>query len=199
MSGFVYQWTNKINGKKYIGSHVGSIDDAYVGSGTVFKNAIKKHGIDNFERTILFESNSQSEIREKEQYYLDLHDVVNNKNFYNVSPHSCGGWDVINKSDKRLEYNKRISEAAKLRHTGGNHPKGFLGKQHSKETREHLSRNVNRKYVTVHKFSLNGDYIESYDSLTAAARSINGSPSNIKYMCEGRFKHIGGYVWSYTK
>lgn len=40
--GFVYKWTNRINGKMYIGSHAGTIDDGYVGSGRAFAAAIKK-------------------------------------------------------------------------------------------------------------------------------------------------------------
>ena len=31
--GFVYEWTNIVNGKKYIGLHLGDIKDNYMGSG----------------------------------------------------------------------------------------------------------------------------------------------------------------------
>ena len=30
MSGFVYMWVNKINNKKYVGSHIGTEDDGYM-------------------------------------------------------------------------------------------------------------------------------------------------------------------------
>ena len=52
-SGFIYEWTNKLDGMKYIGSHKGTIDDGYTGSGKRFENARNKYGIENFERTIL--------------------------------------------------------------------------------------------------------------------------------------------------
>lgn len=54
MIGFVYKWTNKINGKMYIGAHIGEFGDGYIGSGTLFRKAIKKYGIDNFEREIIY-------------------------------------------------------------------------------------------------------------------------------------------------
>lgn len=52
-NGFIYQWINLVNDKRYIGSHWGYEDDGYVGSGTLFKRAIKKHGIENFQRVII--------------------------------------------------------------------------------------------------------------------------------------------------
>lgn len=46
---FVYFTKSKIDGKKYIGVHAtDDLVDGYVGSGTVLKRAIAKHGIDNF-------------------------------------------------------------------------------------------------------------------------------------------------------
>jgi hypothetical protein len=45
---YVYCITNIINGRKYIGSHSGKIDDNYMGSGVNIKLAIKKWGKENF-------------------------------------------------------------------------------------------------------------------------------------------------------
>jgi len=53
MIGFIYKWTNLINGKMYIGSHKGTIDDGYIGSGKYFNHALNKYGIENFTREIL--------------------------------------------------------------------------------------------------------------------------------------------------
>lgn len=55
----VYQTTNLINGKLYIGVHAAEkLDDGYLGSGTVMKRAIAAHGRDAFERKILAEVES---------------------------------------------------------------------------------------------------------------------------------------------
>jgi hypothetical protein len=48
----IYCTTNKINGKKYIGSH-NKRKLNYLGSGTDLKQAIKKYGKENFTRQIL--------------------------------------------------------------------------------------------------------------------------------------------------
>ena len=88
--GFVYMWRNKINGKSYIGLHVGRVDDGYIGSGTYFRNAVKKYGIDNFERQILyFEMNDVKSLYQKEYELIMEYNAVRSKEFYNqtsISP-----------------------------------------------------------------------------------------------------------------
>jgi len=53
----------------------------------------------------------------------------------------------------------------------------------------------------VYKYSLDtGEYLESFDSLTAAAKSINAKSINgIKAVCQGYASSAGGYIWSYNK
>jgi group I intron endonuclease len=52
----------------------------------------------------------------------------------------------------------------------------------------------------VHKYSLDkGEYLESFDSLTAAAKSINAKSINgIKAVCKGNTSSAGGFIWSFT-
>ena len=49
MYGYIYETTNLINGKKYIGQHVSeTFDKDYYGSGKAFLNALRKNGKENF-------------------------------------------------------------------------------------------------------------------------------------------------------
>ena len=52
----------------------------------------------------------------------------------------------------------------------------------------------------VHKYSLDkGEYLESFESLTAAAKSINAKSINgIKAVCKGDASSAGGFIWSFT-
>lgn len=84
---FVYKTTNLVNGKFYVGKHsTTNLDDGYLGSGKVIRDAIKKYGKESFKREILdlFES-------EEAAYEFEA-TVVNHKDplSYNVSHGGVG-------------------------------------------------------------------------------------------------------------
>lgn len=104
-SGFVYEWTNKLDGKKYLGSHKGTIDDGYTGSGKRFINAVNKYGIENFERAIVEYIEKEEDILIREQHYLDTIECAKNPLYYNIAPNAgggdCGNGEKISKSRKK--------------------------------------------------------------------------------------------------
>ena len=91
--GFIYKWTNMLNGKKYIGSHTGTTEDGYIGSGKVFQRAIKKHGIENFTRVIIeyVEVEDRQYLLQREKFYLDEANAYYSDDYYNVAKDVIGG------------------------------------------------------------------------------------------------------------
>lgn len=59
---YLYEVTNLVNGKTYIGQHItDDLEDGYLGSGKALKAAIKKYGRDSFRKEILlFARNEQA-------------------------------------------------------------------------------------------------------------------------------------------
>lgn len=130
MFGYIYETTNLINGKKYIGKRKSKVflGNKYLGSGTHLHNAIKKYGKENFQVEMLEEipdfSNNEEGLKylsDRESYYINnqYFDATKDDNYYNISyGHESSGWN----------YN----------HSGINNP--MYGKTHNINTRSKLSK-----------------------------------------------------------
>lgn len=67
---FIYSITNQINNKQYVGFHAtNDLNDDYMGSGIAFHRALKKYGLENFEKEIL-ENCNELNWREKEKFWV---------------------------------------------------------------------------------------------------------------------------------
>lgn len=100
----VYKITNLINGKYYIGKHqTKNLDDGYMGSSAVLKRAIRKYGLDNFKKEILYIFNSEAEMNAKEKEL-----VVISENTYNLNQGGHGGFNYINTTNKNIYPNHDI-------------------------------------------------------------------------------------------
>ena len=80
----VYQITNKINNMIYIGCHAtNNANDSYFGSGTNIKIAIKKYGLQNFEKLVLYEFDNKEDMLKKEKELVNKH-FISRKDTYNI-------------------------------------------------------------------------------------------------------------------
>ena len=94
---YLYQITNLVNAKIYVGVHkTRDMNDGYMGSGKVILAAIKKHGIENFKKDILetFADTKSMYAREKE---VVTEEFLSRKDVYNLRRGGTGGFDYINK------------------------------------------------------------------------------------------------------
>lgn len=95
---YLYEIKCLVNGKIYVGVHkTANLDDGYMGSGTVIKQAIEKHGINNFTKVILeyFDDSASMYAREKE---VVTDEFLLRTDTYNLRRGGSGGFDHINKS-----------------------------------------------------------------------------------------------------
>ena len=90
----VYKITNKLNEKFYIGKHqTNNLDDGYMGSGKLLKQAIKKYGIEFFSKEILHVFKTEEEMNAKEKEL-----VIISEQSYNLCEGGQGGFSFINKN-----------------------------------------------------------------------------------------------------
>lgn len=70
---YIYEVTNLINGKTYIGQHItDNLEDNYLGSGKALKAAIKKYGRENFKKEILVFANGSTSLNFIERCLVPL-------------------------------------------------------------------------------------------------------------------------------
>ena len=124
MSWCIYRITNLINGKTYIGQHkYKKLDDSYMGSGKILKQAIKKHGIENFKKEILYSRIQYKETADNMERFAIAKERAIGKAEYNLADGGQGG-------DLGNAINKKISEALKNKNKG---------KKLSEETKQKIS------------------------------------------------------------
>jgi hypothetical protein len=95
----IYQITNLVNNKVYIGKHqTKNLDDGYLGSGKLIRQAIAKYGSENFVKQILFCFNSEEEMNAKEAKLVSK-EFCFQEDTYNICPGGKGGWGYINSNN----------------------------------------------------------------------------------------------------
>ena len=164
-----------------------------------FYNAIKKYGWDNLTHEILYDNLERTQANVLE---IGLIRFYKNKNIsYNLSNGGDGTSGI-----KMSEANrKRISEL----HKGNKYSLGRiqskeerekrrisnLGKKRSIETIKKLSDSSKKK---VYRYSLDGKYIDEYDSALDAQNILGINRAKIGACCLFKRKSAGGYIWRFS-
>lgn len=134
-----------------------------MGSGVLIKAAIKKHGLQNFNKIVLFLARTEKEMLEKE---IEL--ISSLKPKYNLHEGGLGGWQTVNtnRRGKERPHNSRFSrltteERKKFSSMGGkigikklhaiNKANGgtFKGRKHSEETKAKMRKSAKHRRIGV--------------------------------------------------
>lgn len=134
--GFIYITTNMVNGKKYLGQKKFARGwKTYLGSGTKFREEIKRFGKENFSRNIVHICYSPEELNAAEYEISVYLDVVENDDWYNL----CYGGGTISGFHHSDETRQKMSEAQ----TGEKH--WAFGTQHTDEWKQHMKQILSGK------------------------------------------------------
>lgn len=109
----IYKVTNLINGKIYIGQTHFRNDD-YLGSGIIISSAIAKYGKNNFKKEYIDNANTQTELDEKEKFWIKELNSQDKNIGYNIAD---GGWNDFTMND---EIKEKISNTLKGKYVGEN-------------------------------------------------------------------------------
>ena len=124
---YLYKIENILDGKYYIGVHkTSNLDDGYFGSGKLLHQAISKHGVENFKKTILQFFDNESDMFDAEASIVN-EEFVRDRRTYNMKVGGNGGWSYVHENGLN---------------------RGFAGKTHSAETRKRLSEIASGRVVS---------------------------------------------------
>lgn len=191
MNHYVYEITNLINGKKYIGKrscHCPIEEDKYMGSGTNLKRAFNKYGKENFHKRIIAICDTIDDAYKLEEKYITLAGAVKSDKYYNLA----GGGRGTGVGENSPMWGKKLSEETKLKISKAN-----IGRKLSEQTKEYL-----RERNSIKAICLNTKTI--YKSLLDASIKSNINYSSIAACCSGRHNYAGvingePLVWMYYK
>ena len=158
--GYIYLTTCLVNNKIYIGRHEFDHKKNYIGSGTLFKRAVKKYGKENFKQKILRLCYSLHELKVWEHVYIVKHKSYIRSIGYNIAKGdvNTSEYNPAKLPEVREKIKAKIKERGGLRGANNpmyrrkwsdskrqqmmelfnnNHP--MKGYSHSEETKKHWS------------------------------------------------------------
>jgi len=104
------------------------------------------------------------------------------------------------KGKKLSDDTKKKMSLSQIGNKNGIGNKNKFGKLLSDETKKKISDNckgINSK--SINRFDLNGNYIDTWSSITEFEFSINKKSSHISAVCLGKRKSACGYIWKYNE
>jgi hypothetical protein len=141
---YIYKTINLQNGKYYIGKHIGKVDDDYLGSGIVLKQAIEKYGKESFQKEVLVICLTEEELDYWEKKIINLR--IQDPNCYNIAPGGEGGYTTkyFSDSEKRRIRQKASAAIKKYRQENPEEVRRW-----QKAQRETLMKNIEQHKLTI--------------------------------------------------
>lgn len=177
---YVYKIKNKLNGRLYIGQTIKTIKESknYYGSGKLIQIAIKKYGIENFEKSILCECKTQDELNEIEIFYIKKYNSIICG--YNIAPGGNVYSHWIGKTFTE-KHKKKIGVASSSWLNDNKKNINFLNSMRSKEIRKKISERM-KDNIPWNKGKTNVYSEESIEKMSESAkhRNINEETENIR-------------------
>lgn len=223
----VYKHTSP-NGKCYIGITRQNPPEkrwGYNGNGycdnEYFSRAISKYSWENIKHEILFTNLTKEEAEQKEIELIAFYDSMNPDKGYNATPGGSYNVNVVLKPVKQytaegvfvqeyecIKYASNETDIAKSSISLCCHNKlktagGYIRVFSDVElTKEHVSwcnsdkRNDN--CIAIHRYSMSGEFIQEYESMTIAALENDTSLTSILLCCKGEYKTVANSIWRYA-
>ena len=208
----IYKVVNTITDEVYIGATTKSIEERKADHlqksqkkvGSSFHESIAKYGADAFSWTQIDTANSTNELAEKErQYILQYNSKEQGYNSdagggfkkiiyqFNEAGVLINSFSSLKEIERTLNYDKRrVSNAC----TTATLWKGSYWSYSQNNT---FKPTMDSRKKKVFQYSLNGEILALYNSVSEASRITGLSKTCISRCCRGERKSSSGFLWKY--
>ncbi len=143
---YIYKTTNTQNGKYYVGKHIGRLDDDYLGSGKLLKQAIKNYGKSSFKKEVQVICLNEKELNYWEKKIVLL--KIKDPNCYNLTPGGEGGY--VTKYFTQEQKDRKSKKASKsIKEYRKKHPEEV--RQRHKQQRKTLMKGIEKHKEKIRK------------------------------------------------
>lgn len=205
---YIYKITNTVNSKVYVGQTHNALNERWRAhkyyskfSTAPLYRAMRKHGIDKFHIEIIEEC-KQSELNDREIYWIKQYNSYGNTG-YNATRGGKGHWKYEEDYVRALwDAGSNLTKIHKETKICKNTIKKILGDYkpyiEQKEERYRIA-SSDKTYESkpVKQYSMDGEYLETYKSISEASRITGIDKSTIMRVCKRRSVYAGNYQWRY--
>lgn len=186
-----------------------------------FWRAICKYSWDGFRHEILCTGLTEKEAKQKEIELIALYDCTDPNKGYNVTPGGDYNINVTPKPVKQYAANGTfIKEYECIKHAANetgvakgsislccNDKAKFAGGyiwrfSDIDLTKKHIdwcnSDRRSENCIVVHRYSMDGEFIQEYESMTIATLENDTSLTSILLCCKGEYKSVANSIWRYA-
>lgn len=219
----IYKIVNKITDQIYIGSAVNLYKRKNVHFSELrrdkhcngkLQESWNTYGEDYFEFVVIENIDDAEELLDREQHYLDLLDP-----HYNIcvtagsrlgTPHTPEIIEKIRQNATKFWLGKNLPEETKKKigdanrgnqHTQEaidkitiNNSRYWKGKTRSTEAKEKMAK---AKVKPISQYTLDGQFIRSWDSGKHVQNETGMSQGNVNKVCLGKYKQAYGFIWKF--
>lgn len=180
MYGYIYLIINKVNGKTYVGQHKSNdFNDDYMGSGKLIKYAIKKYGIENFEKFKIQSCWSKEEMNKQEVFWIAEY-RSRGKAEYNIA-NGGGGTSGLSPWNK----GKKCPNLS-----GENN--SFYGHHHSEESKKKISEAAKGRIISEESRKKRSEALKGRPTWNKGKTLSDEHKAHIKESAKGYDHHISG-------
>ncbi len=188
----IYKTTNLINGKIYIGQDKYN-RGWYLGSGSIFSKALKKHGRKNFLKEVIEHISSLDEANQREIYWIAFYNSTKKEIGYNITTGGSGVPSVWLGRNHKEDSKLKMAEYRRGKPT----TKGRIRPEHERVHLSKVKTGVRLKYAgkIVQINPLDNSIIKIFNS----ANDVKDAYGNcdLGKAVKGRF--AAGFLWRWLK